>query len=91
LLEQFTSFSEAKELIFNEGQMINDSFTLAPGQRNTREENKKIKGGQGDDLWKDEPNKKEHKDIDARCTKKNGETFYGYKNHAKVNSSTLIQ
>jgi len=84
LFEQFISFLEKKELIFNEGQMIDASFTVAPRQRNTREENKKIKNGEGDDLWKDKPNKKKHKDIDARWTKKNGETFYGYKNHAKV-------
>lgn len=30
-------------MIFNEGQMIDASFVLAPKQRNTREENEKIK------------------------------------------------
>ena len=33
-------------------------------------------------------NKKKHKDIDARWTKKNGEKYYGYKNHAKVDSKS---
>jgi IS5 family transposase len=88
LFEQFTSFLEAKELIFNQGQLIDASFTVAPRQRNTRDENKKIKEGEGDDLWNDKPNKKKHKDIDARWTKKNGETFYGYKNHAKVDTKS---
>jgi len=88
LFEQFTSFLEEQELIFNEGQLIDASFTVAPRQRNTREENKKIKKGEGDDLWNDKPNKKKHKDIDARWTKKNGETFYGYKNHAKVDTKS---
>ena len=88
LFEQFTSFLEAQELLFNEGQMIDASFTVAPRQRNTREENKKIKKGEGDDLWNDKLNKKKHKDIDARLTKKNGETFYGYKNHAKVDTKS---
>jgi len=73
-------------LIFNEGRLIDASFTIAPRQRNTREENDKIKKGEGGDLWNDQPNKKKHKDIDARWTKKNGEKFYGYKNHAKVDS-----
>jgi transposase len=86
LFEQFVSFLEEKELIFNEGKMIDASFTVAPRQRNTREENKKIKNGEGNDLWNDQPNKKKHKDIDARWTKKNGETFFGYKNHANVNA-----
>ena len=88
LFEQFVSFLEEKELILNEGQMVDASFTVAPRQRNTREENKKIKNGEGDDLWNDKPNKKKHKDIDARWTKKNGETFYGYKNHAKVDTKS---
>jgi len=88
LFEHFTSFLEQQGLIFNEGQLIDASFTVAPRQRNTRDENKKIKNGEGDDLWNDKPNKKKHKDIDARWTKKNGETFYGYKNHAKVDTKS---
>jgi transposase, IS5 family len=88
LFGQFINFLETKGMIFNEGQLVDASFTIAPRQRNTREENNKIKNGEGDDLWNDNPNKKRHKDIDARWTKKNGETFYGYKNHAKVDTKS---
>ncbi|MDD3861253.1 MAG: IS5 family transposase, partial [Bacteroidales bacterium] len=90
LFQEFESFLETKALILNEGQMIDASFTVAPRQRNTREENKKIKNGEGNDLWKEKPHKKSHKDIDARWTKKNGETFYGYKDHAKVDSKSKL-
>lgn len=83
IFKQFTEFLESKNLIINEGKMVDASFVIAPRQRNNREENKIIKQGQGNELWNDKPNKKKHKDIDARWTKKNGETFYGYKNHAK--------
>ena len=38
----------------------------------------------------DKPNKKRHKDTDARWTKKRDETFYGYKNHAKVCVKTKL-
>ena len=86
LFGQFTEFLEKENLIFNEGKLVDASFTIAPRQRNTREENEKIKNGEGNDLWNDQPNKKKHKDIDARWTKKNGEKYYGYKNHAKVDS-----
>lgn len=88
LFEKFNQYLSSKNLIFNEGKMIDASFTIAPRQRNTREENKSIKEGKGDELWNDKPNKKKHKDTDARWTKKNGETFYGYKNHAKVDSKS---
>lgn len=88
LFGQFIQFLEDKNLIFNEGKLIDASFTIAPRQRNTREENEKIKKDDGNDLWNDQPNKKRHKDIDARWTKKNGEKYYGYKNHAKVDSKS---
>jgi IS5 family transposase len=88
IFAQFGQYLESKELIMNEGKMVDASFTVAPRQRNTREENKKIKEGKGDELWNDQPNKKRYKDIDARWTKKNGETFYGYKNHAKVDTKS---
>ena len=88
LFEQFRNDLVNKGLIMNEGKMVDASFTIAPRQRNTREENKKIKEGKGDELWNDQPNKKRHKDIDAKWTKKNEETFYGYKNHAKVDTKS---
>jgi len=88
VFKQFTAFLEAKGLIMNEGKMIDASFTVAPRQRNTREENQAIKQGRGEELWNDNPNKKRQKDIDARWTKKNNQIFYGYKNHAKVDSKS---
>jgi IS5 family transposase len=45
-------------MIINEGNMVDAGFTVAPRQRNTREENKKIKEGSGDELWNDKPNLK---------------------------------
>lgn len=88
LFLQFNNHLNSRGLIMNEGKMVDASFTVAPRQRNTRDENKKIKEGKGDELWNDKPNKKKHKDIDARWTKKNGETFFGYKNHAKVDTKS---
>lgn len=88
IFSQFNDYLESKGLIMNEGKMIDASFTVAPRQRNTREENQAIKDCRGDELWNDKPNKKRHKDIDARWVKKNNETFYGYKNHAKVDTKS---
>jgi len=88
LFNQFISYLESKGLIFNEGKLVDASFTVAPRQRNTREENQKIKNGEGGDLWNDNLHKKRHKDIDARWTKKNNETFYGYKNNIKVDTKS---
>jgi len=50
----------------NEGKMVDASFTVAPRQRNKREENRIINEGRGDELWNDKPNRKRNKDTDAR-------------------------
>ena len=63
----------------NQGVIIDGSFVEVPRQRNTREENKAIKEGRGEELWTsaDEKHKRSHKDTDARWTKKGGQKYYG--------------
>ena len=50
-----------------------------PKQRNTKEENEAIKAGKTAEGWEQQPAKNAQKDKDARWTKKNDESFYGYK------------
>ncbi len=38
IFSSFVSYLESKGLIMNEGKMVDASFTVAPRQRNTREE-----------------------------------------------------
>ena len=90
LFALFKGHLDSKGLSFREGKIIDASFIEAPRNRNTREENRKIKQGQGGSLWKDNPHKKSHKDIDARWTKKRDETHYGYKVHAKIDNKTKL-
>ena len=88
LFQDFVDNLLEKGFIFNEGQIVDANFVLAPRQRNTREENKKIKAGGGDELWNDRPNKKRQKDIDASWAQKGGEDFFGYKVSAKVDGKS---
>ncbi len=88
LFKQFVKYLTLKGLIFNEGQIVDASYTIAPRQRNTPEENKAIKDGKGEELWNNNSDKKSHKDIDARWSQKNGETYFGYKNHLKVDKKS---
>lgn len=101
LFDDFNAVLLSKGLFFNEGQIVDASFVEAPRQRNSREENKQIKAGNGNQLWNPEKgdteeekkrkrNKKRHKDIDARWTKKGGVDYYGYKVHAKVDKKTKL-
>ena len=47
LFRQFYEHLQALGLIVNEGKIIDASFVVSPRQRNTREENKAIKKGEG--------------------------------------------
>jgi IS5 family transposase len=90
----FTIFNEtldAAGVFANEGKMVDASFVEVPRQRNTREENKHIKEtGTAPEKWKGKPHKFCQKDIDARWTKKNYATYYGYKNHVKADVKTKL-
>jgi len=90
LFEQFTQQLENRGIIKHEGSIVDASFVDAPRQRNTREENQQIKNGQIPQEWKNKPHKLAQKDTDARWTKKNNETHYGYKDHINVDEKTKL-
>ena len=92
LFEKFLGSLTSAGLILEEGSIVDASFVEVPRQRNSREENAEIKedGTPGD--WEEEENKPKlaQKDLDARWTKKNNETFYGYKDHIKADAKSKI-
>lgn len=94
IMDLFKTFNETLDkagVFANEGKMVDASFVEAPRQRNTREENKHIKKtGTAPKEWDNQPNKKRQKDVNARWTKKNNATFYGYKNHIKSDTKTKL-
>ncbi len=90
LFDLFGKELERLGLVVNKGKIIDASFVEAPRQGNSKDKNDQIKQGKGDELWNDLPTKKSQKDIDARWTKKNNQSYYGYKNHAKVDSKSKL-
>jgi IS5 family transposase len=84
LFEKFERDLSAAGYKAQKGQIVDASFVEVPRQRNTRDENDQITKGITPDAWIDKPSKLNQKDVDARWTKKNDETFYGYKNHVNV-------
>jgi IS5 family transposase len=91
LFDVFHRELEAKGMFARKGQMIDASFVEVPRQRNTREENAAIKDGREPEGWHQKsPQFKAQKDMDARWTKKNGISHYGYKNHVKVDSKSKL-
>jgi len=84
LFERFGQHLEAEGYIARGGQIIDATIVSAPKQRNTKEENEAIKAGKTPEGWEKQPAKNAQKDKDARWTKKNDASFYGYKNHLGV-------
>ncbi len=55
-----------------------------PKQRNTKEENQQLGRGEIPETWQEKPHRLSQKDMDARWTKKNGQSHFGYKNHISI-------
>lgn len=90
LFERFTATLEKKNLLAREGSIVDASFTEAPRQRNTRSQNKGIKQGERPEEFDTNKSVGRQKDTDARWTKKNNQSYYGYKNHAKVDLKSKL-
>jgi IS5 family transposase len=92
LFDLFNAKLEGLGVVKREGSLIDATFVEVPRQRNTPEENKTIKEGKVPDEWTtpEKAKKLEQKDTDARWAKKGNDTFYGYKDHAKVDKESKI-
>ena len=92
LFELFEKRLEQIGVITRKGSIVDATFVEAPRQRNKRDENKTIKAGGVPEEWAKPDNKHKlaQKDTDARWAKKNDETYYGYKNHVKVDAQSKL-
>lgn len=90
LFDLFKQHLEAKGFIARGGQIIDATIVEAPRQRNTRDENEKVKNGETPEEWEKSPAKNRQKDKDARWTKKHGRSYFGYKNHIGVDKQNKL-
>ena len=90
LFDTFGKMLENQGVITKTGSIVDASFVEVPRQRNTKEENEMIKNGNVPNDWAKQPRKLCQKDTDARWTKKNNETYYGYKNHVRADAESGI-
>jgi IS5 family transposase len=88
LFNHFSAKLEAEGVFAKSGSIIDATIVEVPKQRNSREENARIKAGHVPVEW--DENKSTHKDTDARWVKKNGVSFFGYKDHIKTDAGTSL-
>jgi transposase, IS5 family len=92
LFEDFEWQLEEKGFKAQKGQIVDASLVSAPIQRNSREENTQIKRGEIPQCFEANPHVKRQKDVEARWTEKNGQKYYGYKDHIVIdNEHKLIR
>jgi len=84
LFDRFGDYLSGEGFQAKRGQIVDASIVPAPIQRNSREENRRIKDGEVPEDWSEA--KREQKDVEARWTQKNGKSFFGYKNHIDVDA-----
>lgn len=84
LFDRFDDYLAAEGYQSKQGQIVDAAIVAAPIQRNSREENRRIKRGE---VPADRSQaKRAQKDVEARWTKKHGQHAFGYKNHIDVDA-----
>ena len=81
LFNEFDAYLREGGYLAMGGQIVDATIVPVPRNRNSRAENAAIKEGETPEGWDDQPAMLRQKDLDARWTKKNGQSYYGYKNH----------
>ena len=66
------------------GQIVDATMIPVPKQHNSKEEKQQLSQGQIPASWQEKPHRLSQKDLDARWTKKNGQSYFGYKNHISI-------
>jgi len=84
LFEQFASYLGHRGYQAKGGQSVDASFVPVPKPHHKKAENEQIKAGQVPEAWAEAT--KEQKEVDARWTKKNQVSHFGYKNHVSIDA-----
>lgn len=87
LFERLLEQIEAAGFVARQGQIVDASMVEVPRQRNTPDENQRIKQGERP-AWKEE--KDRQKDIEARWAFKYGRKYFGYKNHINIDRAHKV-
>jgi transposase, IS5 family len=90
LFRRFERHVKEAGLMGQAGKIIDASFVDVPRQRNRREENEEIKSGKVPESFKENENRLEQKDVEARWAKKGEEGHFGYKDHVKADKTTTL-
>lgn len=90
LFSQFEKVLQKRGLKTKEGSIVDATLVEVPIRRDNKEDNEAIKEGKVPDSIAENPNIACQKDLDARWTQKHGKSYFGYKNHVRVDEDTKL-
>ena len=93
ILELFATFDEQLQkqgFIAKDGITVDASIVPVPVQHFTKKEKEALDKGETPESWKDHPARASQRDIEAKWTKKNKKSYFGYKNHIKTDTKTKL-
>ncbi len=88
LFKKFDRYLREQGFTARKGQIVDASIVSVPIQRNSREENKRIKEGLVPEEWSEA--KCRQKDVHARWSARSHKHAYGYKNHISIDARHKI-
>ena len=84
LFKRFDRYLREQGCMARRGQIVDASIVSVPIHRNSREENARIKKGEGPQDWREA--KRRQKDIHARWSARSHKHVFGYKNHISIDA-----
>ena len=87
LFEQFNNYLRGHGYQAKGGQILDATIVPVPKQHFSKEEKETLNNGDIPKDWQDNLNRGRQRDIDARWTKKNNVSHFGYKNHISIDAS----
>jgi IS5 family transposase len=84
LFEEFSNYLNQQGYQAQGGQIMDATLIPVPKQKITKQEKEDLKQGEIPEEWQNNPHKMAQKDIDAKWTKKNHQSYFGYKNHINI-------
>jgi transposase, IS5 family len=86
LFKQFETHLAVSGYQAQGGQILDATFVPVPKQHFSKEEKSAIEQGSIPQNWQEHPHQGAQRDLDARWTKKNNISYFGYKDHINIDA-----
>ena len=93
ILDLFATFDEqlhAHGMVAKEGRIVDASIVPVPVQHISKKDRETLDRGEIPKEWKQNPAIAAQRDTDAAWTRKHNKSYFGYKNHIKMDSRTKL-